>query len=221
MFLLLRLRAEYFQGVLAYGSLLLEVVSIIRISFRNTERAEYGRYYGTTRVLSEKPHTRTQGLWNLNVYCNQRHFAFEARLCFVILMFLPHLYEMFEVSRRKTDISFNFLLSTGWEARAYVIRFLGILLGSLSFFMVRLLSDLLVLFVIALFACRRLEFVITAVITTILSMLQTSYFIDGTAVSPKLYLALSQRTKRYLSGILFGAASGYSDTCNYNCLYIW
>jgi hypothetical protein len=146
------------------------------------------------------------GLWNLNVYCNQRHFAFGlATMFFVILMFLPHLYEMFEVSRRKTDrFRLIFFSSTGWEAKSirYPI-FLGILLGSLSFFHgSAVIGCLLVLFVIALFACRRLEFVITAVITTILSMLQTSYFIDGTAVSPKLLFGFIAENKT-----IFGVAS--------------
>ena len=37
------------------------------------------------------------GLWNLNVYCNQRHLAFGLTVFFlVVILFLPNLYEMFE-----------------------------------------------------------------------------------------------------------------------------
>lgn len=36
------------------------------------------------------------GLWNLNVYCNQRHFPFSLSvLLLILILFLPHLYKMF------------------------------------------------------------------------------------------------------------------------------
>ena len=49
-----------------------------------------------TDFLSSTPNEEW-GLWNLNVYCNQRHLAFGLTAMFLLLiLYLPHLYEMFE-----------------------------------------------------------------------------------------------------------------------------
>ncbi len=164
------------------------------------------------------------GLWNLNVYCNQRHFAFGLTVMFfVIIMFLPHLYEMFEkpllhdrnrigikedknkISRRSWELLKGlFFTKEGWRIKSlgYPVC-LGILLGSLSFFHgSAVIGTLLVLFVMAILSSRRLEFIITAIITIILSMLQTGYFIEGSAITPKLLFGFIAENKT-----IFGVAS--------------
>ena len=188
--------------------------------------------WNNTGFIGDTPH-EDWGLWNLNVYCNQRHFAFGlAAMFFVIIMFLPHLYEMFEDIKDNKDnkdtksnrnnknnkvykdyknknnkyskeskenrkhkaskgwsaIRLIFFSKEGWEIKniRYPIT-LGLLLGGLSFFHgSALIGCILILFVIAVFSKRRLEFLITAVIAAIISMLQTGYFIEGSVVSPKL-----------------------------------
>lgn len=172
--------------------------------------------------IGDTPH-EDWGLWNLNVYCNQRHLAFGlAVMFFVIIMFLPHLYEMFEVlrsrdSKRLSDsvrisdskrlrikaegilvaLRFIFFTKEGWEIKN--IRYpvsLGILLGSLSFFHgSAAIGCLLVLFVIAVLSKRRLEFLITAMLAIILSMLQSRLFIEGSAVSPELLFGFIAENK--------------------------
>ena len=179
--------------------------------------------WDNTGFIGETPH-EDWGLWNLNVYCNQRHLAFGlAAMFFVIIMFLPHLYEMFEVLRinyknfnqRKAErgtkvmefwvtLRLIFFSRKGWEIKS--IRnpvILGILLGSLSFFHgAAVIGCLLVLFVLAVLSYRRLEFLITAIITVLLSMLQTSYFIEGSVVSPKLLFGFIAENKT-----VFGVAA--------------
>ncbi len=194
--------------------------------------------WDNTNFIGDTPH-EDWGLWNLNVYCNQRHLALGlAAMFFVIIMFLPHLYEMFERLRinnkankagkagkanidNKTKIDNNdsidsncgmiwinlrliFFSKEGWKIKS--VRYpvaLGILLGGLSFFHgSAVIGCILVLFVIAIFSNRRLEFLITAVIATLLSMLQTGYFIEGTAVSPKLLFGFIAENKT-----IFGLAS--------------
>ncbi|MDE7299678.1 MAG: hypothetical protein K2N94_12785, partial [Lachnospiraceae bacterium] len=177
------------------------------------------------------------GLWNLNVYCNQRHLAFTLGvLLFVLILFLPHLYkavgrlraerrssEAFEkvctVPAKKgskapsgntgTDavpagrisavlsgcwkrIRFFFgrslLCAEGWSIQKGegVIRAVcsGLLLGALAFWNGAVtIAALLVLFVLAIVSDRRLEFLITAVLAVLLSMLQSAFFIDGSAVT--------------------------------------
>lgn len=173
--------------------------------------------WNNTNFIGDTPH-EDWGLWNLNVYCNQRHLALGlAVMFFVLIMFLPNLYEMFEVlkSRRdsmrlsgskrlgfKVDVilaSLRCILFSreGWEIKniPYPVS-LGILLGSLSFFNgSAVIGCLLVLFVIAVLSKRRLEFLITAVIAVILSMLQSGLFIEGVAVSPELLFGFIAENK--------------------------
>lgn len=145
------------------------------------------------------------GLWNLNVYCNQRHFALGiGTMIFILILFLPHLYEMFYNDGNKLTFNKIFFSKDGWLIKN--IRYpvaLGILLGSLSFFHgAAVIGCLLVLFVIAILSKRRLEFVITAVITVILSLLQTRLFNDGAAISPKFLFGFIAETKT-----IFGVVS--------------
>lgn len=148
------------------------------------------------------------GLWNLNVYCNQRHFAFGLSVMFfLIIMFLPHLYEMIDALQRKKGFSNKtrhiFFSGQGWKiGNVRYPVFLGILLGSLAFFHgSAVIGCLLVLFVIAILATRRLEFLITAVITVLLSTLQSSCFINGTAVKPEFLFGFIAQNKT-LFGVL-------------------
>lgn len=164
------------------------------------------------------------GLWNLNVYCNQRHLAFGlVGFLLVILLLLPHLYEMLDIIQligQKSDtvarkerfhqsrILFLRKLKTilftkeGWavkDVRQSIA--LGILLGSLSFFNgATVIGCLLVLFVVAILSGRRLEFLIVAVIAVGLSLLQTKLFIDGSAVTTQYLFGFIAENKT-----LFGA----------------
>ena len=144
--------------------------------------------WDNTMFIGDTPH-EDWGLWNLNVYCNQRHLAFGlAAMFFILILFIPHLYDALK-DIRKHGFSFNkiFFSKEGWEIKniRYSITS-GLILGSLSFFHgSAVIGCLLVLFVIAIFSKKRLEFLVTAVIALILSLLQTGYFIEGTAVSPQ------------------------------------
>ncbi len=65
--------------------------------------------------------------------------------------------------------------------------FCGLLLGSMAFWNgAMVIGALCILFVMALFSTRRLEYLLTAVLTMILSMLQTQVFIRGNVVEPQL-----------------------------------
>lgn len=166
------------------------------------------------------------GLWNLNVYCNQRHLAFGLTVFFLVLIiFIPHLYEMFEALKQlhfnkssqkrknyhqgisgkvRENIRVLFFTKEAWgiaDPRRAIAT--GVLLGSLSFFHgSALVGCLLVLFVIAILSARRLEFLITAVITMLMSIAQTSFFIEGSAVSTKYLFGFIAENKT-----IFGVAS--------------
>lgn len=166
------------------------------------------------------------GLWNLNVYCNQRHLAFGLSVFFLVLIiFIPHLYEMLEAlkqlhfnksgQKRKSyhkglwakaseNIRVLFFSKDAWwiaDLRRAIAT--GVLLGSLGFFHgSALVGCLLVLFVIAILSARRLEFLITAVITLLMSMAQTSFFIKGSPVSTEFFFGFIADNKT-----IFGVAS--------------
>jgi len=119
---------------------------------------------------------------------------------FVLILFLPRLYEMFE-NNGKDKLAFKriFLSKEGWEIRSIRYPFgLGILLGSLSFFHGSVvIGCLLVLFIVAILSGRRLEFLMTAMLTVLLARIQTGYFIDGPAVSPKFLFGFIAENKSF------------------------
>ena len=178
-----------------------------------------------TNFVSNTPN-ENWGLWNLNVYCNQRHLAFGLTTIFlVIILFLPNLYEMFEElkllkfkmmeHKKKNEqksftaklgekISVIFFTKDGWavqDIRRSIAT--GVLMGSLSFFHgAAVIGCLTVLFVMAIISKRRLEYLIVAVIAISMSYLQTKFFIQGLAVSTKFLFGFIAENKT-----LFGVAS--------------
>lgn len=196
------------------GRILSGVLSCLFFAFRSSKafltflsklpkgKSIWKMLWENTEFIGDTPH-EDWGLWNLNVYCNQRHFAFGlGAMFFVLILFLPHLYDMIK-DIKEHKLSFKSILKNiffskeGWKIQN--IRYpvaLGILLGSLSFFHgSAVIGCLLVLFVTAILSKRRLEFLITAILAVLLSMIQTGYFISGPAVSPKLLFGFIAENK--------------------------
>ncbi|MBP5463346.1 MAG: hypothetical protein J6Y20_14665 [Lachnospiraceae bacterium] len=154
------------------------------------------------------------GLWNLNVYCNQRHLAIG--LCALLCMILFLLPTLFSAVRRIRDMIANregnleetdpefrlffmekvgyairYSLGTkeGWLPRRWALPILlGCILGMCSFFNgACVIGCLCVLFVLAIASDHRLEYAITALITIAFTLFATKFFIDGSVVTPKYY----------------------------------
>lgn len=161
--------------------------------------------------IGNTPH-EDWGLWNLNVYCNQRHLAFGlAVMFFLLILYLPPMYELFRAvkeNRRRPEpgsyMKLIFFTPEGWKIKELKTAIAaGILLGALSFFHgAVVIGCLLILFMIAAFSRRRLEFVIIAAITLLLSFLQTGFFIEDSAVTTKFLFGFISENPT-----LFGAAS--------------
>ena len=137
------------------------------------------------------------GLWNLNVYCNQRHLAFGiCAMLLVLHLFLPHLYAMAERWQLRQPeenkglrgvwdfVKFSLFSAEGWKAKSYFRPVvLGVFLGLTAFWNgATLLATIMVLFVLAVASDSRIEYLITAVITTALSLVQNNFFMEGLAV---------------------------------------
>lgn len=173
-----------------------------------------------TEFISDTPH-EDWGLWNLNVYCNQRHLALGlAVMLFILILYIGHPFDMYQrlksdkrPGKNKGNISLMerfwqgaetlFFSREGWmvaDLRTSIAA--GVMLGSLGFFHgAALIGCILVLFVMAVISSRRLEFLITAVITMLLSVAQTSFFIKGPAVSFNLLFGFIAEN-RSLFGVL-------------------
>ncbi len=156
------------------------------------------------------------GLWNINVYCNQRHLAFAiVVMLLAIHLFLPYVYEMAKKLQAKRE-EFNRTeigtkegtewFSSLWKRFTGYVKlffftkaafgvkhpvcalFLGILLGALAFFNGSvLIACCSMLFFMAAVSDYRLDYLITALTALILSSLESKLFISGSAVSLQFF----------------------------------
>jgi hypothetical protein len=151
------------------------------------------------------------GLWNLNVYINQRHLALGVSVMLIIVMiFLPRLYEAFERMKEEGGTLRNYITDSlicpeGWLPEEILPAVgAGLLLGGLGFFNgAVLLATIIVLFFIAAASHKRLEFVITAAIAGILAIIQEKLFVDGSAFSTSFRFGFLSDNGTMASSILY------------------
>lgn len=227
----------YVMAVKITGKISAGVLSCLFFAFRSAKTlftflAELPEGTNVLRALSENTGFISDtlhedwGLWNLNVYCNQRHLAFGLTAFFlIVILFLPHLYEMFEslkqyklnksehakkksrkglISKLLKRLKVIFFTKEAWTVKNPVGAITaGILLGSLTFFHgAASIGCLLVLFVMAVMSKHRLEYLITAVITLALAYLQTGIFIEDSTFITKYFFGFIAEPKTF-----FGVAS--------------
>lgn len=146
------------------------------------------------------------GLWNFNVYLNQRHLAFALLpAAFLIWYFL----EALETGCRKEDRGTawpagQFFTFSAWKSRGICAAITGgILLGALAFWNGAVVIGLLIiLFGMAIFSDAKTDYLIAAVVTVLLSFLQTRFFIRGNAMSPAFVWGFIAED-RSLAGVLW------------------
>lgn len=144
------------------------------------------------------------GLWNLNVYCNQRHLAFAmAAMLLAIHFFLPYVYEMAEKLCAQRNIKTFFFTKTAFGVKHPVRSlFLGILLGALAFFNGSVLTACCaMLFFLAAVSDYRLDYLITAGTALVLSLCESKLFIVGSAVSPKYQFGFLADNKTFFGAV--------------------
>ena len=156
------------------------------------------------------------GLWNLNVYCNQRHLAFAmALLVLALLLFLPYVEQMGEKLKQikqKEDASLRVnqiktLLFTKTAFGVYDIKFavfMGIILGAMAFWNGSVLvATLAMLFFMAAVSEYRLDYLITAVLALVLYFCQSALFVDGSVVSPAYFFGFLADNKTFWGVLLY------------------
>lgn len=164
------------------------------------------------------------GLWNLNVYCNQRHLSFSLIIMLlVIVLVLPAFFdgctrlllkyrELCEKAEaEKTSKPFflqlffkdSLISKEGWLIKDYKTAvFTGLLLGASGFFNgAVLIGTVIVLFFVAAGSDRRLEFVIVAGIAGLLSFIQSKCFITSQLFDPQLYYGFLSNPKNLTGAI--------------------
>jgi len=158
------------------------------------------------------------GLWNLNVYCNQRHLAFAlAMMILAILLFYPYVEAMGEkllavqktekptFAERMEQLKTLFFSKTAFGVKD--IRFavgMGIFLGTLAFWNgSALVATLAMLFFMAAVSDYRLDYLTTAVLVLILYFLQSALFVEGSVVSPAYYFGFLAENKTLWGVVLF------------------
>lgn len=158
------------------------------------------------------------GLWNLNVYCNQRHLAFAlAMLVLAILLFFPYVEKMGQSllavkGAEKPDFKCRMeqlktLFFTKTAFGVLDVKFaagMGLFLGALAFWNGSVLvATLAMLFFMAAVSEFRLDYLITALIALILYFFQSALFVDGSVVSPAYYFGFLAENKTMWGVLLF------------------
>ena len=158
------------------------------------------------------------GLWNLNVYCNQRHLAFAlAMMILAIILFFPYVEAMGEkllavqktekptFAERMEQLKNLFFTKTAFGIKD--VKFavgMGIFLGALAFWNgSALVATLAMLFFMAAVSDYRLDYLITAVLVLLLYFLQSSLFVEGSVVSPAYYFGFLAENKTLWGVVLF------------------
>lgn len=117
------------------------------------------------------------GLWNYNVYLNQRHLGFGLLIGMIAILYYVSRLDFLDGGKCKDAwIGKEAWNISEWKMAAAV----GLLLGSAAFWNgAVVIGVLLILFGFALFSKHKLDYLITAGMTILLSVLQTVFFTDS------------------------------------------
>ena len=156
------------------------------------------------------------GLWNFNVYLNQRHLAFGLLLVTLALYLFMDWLEAGTTHEEKGLLWMKgrFFSKEGWKSRnPEQALLMGMFLGLCAFWNgAAVIGGLLILCGFAIFSDGKIDYAITAAVTIFFSYLQTKIFISGSAMSPQIYLGFLAEDKTvwgvvkylfWMSGIFF------------------
>ena len=143
------------------------------------------------------------GLWNYNVYLNQRHLGFGLLIVMAVIWYYYGYLE--NACGLSAHIKELFFTREAWAVRDLPrVILTAVLLGMLSFWNgACVIGGLLVLAGFALFSRNKLDFLGLAIITVCMSFMQTHFFINGSAVSPAFYWGFISESKTVMGVIWF------------------
>lgn len=146
------------------------------------------------------------GLWNFNVYLNQRHLAFGLLIAALVLWFYLDWVEA--GCRRKEKgaawLKFLFFDRKAWKMKSPEWALAaGMMLGLTAFWNgAAVIGGLLILMGFAVFSDGKLDYLVTAATAVFFSVLQTRIFIRGSAVETSFYWGFISEDKSF-AGVLW------------------
>lgn len=146
------------------------------------------------------------GLWNFNVYLNQRHLAFGLLIAgIVIWVFFDYL----EEGAAHEEKGFAWIKGRLFTKEAWLCRnlekalLLGMILGLTSFWNgAAVIGGLLILLGFAAFSDGKLDYGIMAAVTVFFSVLQSRIFVRGSVMSPAIQWGFLAENKS-LAGVIW------------------
>lgn len=146
------------------------------------------------------------GLWNFNVYLNQRHLAFGLLIvAAAVWIFMEWLEAGCSHSEKGMIwIRKRLFSKEAWSSRNMEIAvLLGVFLGLTAFWNgAALIGGLLILAGMAVFSDGKLDYVICAVLAVFFSELQSKIFVSGSVMSPSFYWGFLADDKS-LAGVIW------------------
>ena len=146
------------------------------------------------------------GLWNFNVYLNQRHLAFGLLIVTLALwMFLDWVEAgCAHEEKGRAWLCGRIFSKEAWKSRNLENALLaGMMLGLTSFWNgAAVIGGLLILFGFAAFSDGKLDYLLTAVTAVIFAELQARIFIWGSAVNTSFYWGFLAENKSF-TGVLW------------------
>lgn len=146
------------------------------------------------------------GLWNFNVYLNQRHLAFGLLIAgLVIWVFLDYLEEgAAHEEKGFAWIKGRLFVKEAWQCRNLEkALLLGLILGLTSFWNgAAVIGGLLILLGFAAFSDGKLDYGIMAAVTVFFSALQSRIFVRGSVMSPAIQWGFLAEDKS-LAGVIW------------------
>ena len=159
------------------------------------------------------------GLWNFNVYLNQRHLAFGLLIAALVLWYYL---DLVEAGCSHSEKGLAWMKNRLFSAEAWKIRnpegalAAGLALGLTAFWNgAAVIGGLLILLGFAVFSDGKLDYLVTAVTAVLFSVLQSKVFIRGSAVEADFYWGFISEDKSpagvlwfliQMSGIFFAGA---------------
>lgn len=139
------------------------------------------------------------GLWNFNVYLNQRHLAFGLLMVTLALCLFMDWLEAGTAHEEKGLLWMRLRIFSkeAWQSRSLEQALLmGLFLGLCAFWNgAAVIGGLLILCGFAVFSDGKLDYLLMAAVTIFFSFLQTKIFISGSAMSPQIYLGFLAEDK--------------------------
>lgn len=145
------------------------------------------------------------GLWNFNVYLNQRHLAFGLLLAGIAIWVYM---DWLDAGISHTEKGWKWLGTRFFTREAWLCKsldkalILGVILGLSAFWNgAALIGCLLILMGFGIFSDGKLDYAVTALVAVFFSVLQSKIFIRGQAMSPSFVFGFLADNKD-LAGVL-------------------